>query len=184
MGSRGPAALPSNVHMLRGNPSKIPGDDLLREFNPEVEAPSFPKHLWVEARKEWKRITPELVKYGLMSKLDRAALSLYCQAWARLVWAETMLARAMDGAEKGRAEAEEKGEVWTGGDGIMVPTGSNGALVYSHYWVVQRRAAQEVHWYLQSFGLSPSSRARVTPSDNRQQPLPLDGDGNNAWNDV
>jgi len=70
--------------------------------------------------------------------------------------------------------------VWKGGDGIMVPS-PNGALVYSHHWVVQRRAAQEVHWYLQSFGLSPASRGRVRTSDNRQVPL-FDQPGETAWN--
>lgn len=183
MGTRGPQKLPANVHMLRGNPSKLSLVDLLGEFNPEVEIPNCPKHLWPEARKEWKRVSSELERYGLISKLDRAALSLYCQAWARLVWAETRMTRAMECAEEKRAAAEAKGEDWKGGDGIMVPS-PNGSLVYSHHWVVQRRAAQEVHWYLQSFGLSPSSRGRVNPSDNRQASLPLDAAGKNSWKDL
>lgn len=179
MGSRGPQPLPSNVHRLRGNPSKKPEADLIDDFNPEVEIPSAPKWIWPEARKEWRRIGAELERYGLISKLDRAALVLYCQAWARLVWAETMLSRAMNTAEAKRIEAEALGEEWKGGDGIMVPS-PNGSLVYSHHWVVQRRAAQEVHWYLQSFGLSPSSRGRVKTSDNRQQAL-FEQPGIDAW---
>ena len=180
MGSRGPQALPNNVHLLRGNPSKKSAAELLDDFNPEVEIPSAPKWIWPEARKEWRRLGAELERYGLISKLDRAALVLYCQAWAKLVWAETMLSRAMATAEEKRLEAEAAGEVWKGGDGIMVPI-PNGALVYSHHWVVQRRAAQEVHWYLQSFGLSPASRGRVKTSDNRQAPL-FDQPGESAWN--
>jgi P27 family predicted phage terminase small subunit len=180
MGSRGPQPLPANVHRLRGNPSKLSAAELLDEFNPEVEIPTAPKWIWPEARKEWRRLGAELQRYGLVSKLDRAALVLYCQAWAKLVWAETMLSRAMATAEEKRLEAEAKGEVWKGGDGIMVPS-PNGALVYSHHWVVQRRAAQEVHWYLQSFGLSPASRGRVKTSDNRQVPL-FDQPGETAWN--
>lgn len=180
MGTRGPQPLPNNVHLLRGNPSKKSAAELLDDFNPEVEIPSAPKWIWPEARKEWRRIGNELQRYGLVSKLDRAALVLYCQAWAKLVWAETMLSRAMALAEEKRQEAEAKGEVWKGGDGIMVPS-PNGALVYSHHWVVQRRAAQEVHWYLQSFGLSPASRGRVKTSDNRQVLL-FDQPGETAWN--
>lgn len=180
MGSRGPQPLPANVHLLRGNPSKKSAADLVDDLNPEVELPSAPKHLWPEAKKEWRRIGTELVRYGLVSKLDRAALALYCAAWSRLVWAETMLARVMERAEAGRLAAEAAGEEWKGGDGIMVPS-PNGALVYSHHWVVQRRSAQEVHWYLQSFGLSPSSRGRVKTSDNRQVPL-FDQPGESAWN--
>jgi phage terminase small subunit len=172
--------LPANVHLLRGNPSKKSAADLFDEFNPEVEIPNAPAWIWPEAKKEWKRIGTELRRYGLISKLDRAALVLYCQAWARLVWAETMLARAMKLAEEKRIDAEARGEEWRGGDGIMVPS-PNGALVYSHHWVVQRRAAQEVHWYLQSFGLSPSSRSRVKTSSNRQGAL-FEEAGQDAWN--
>jgi len=180
MGSRGPQPLPANVHRLRGNPSKKPEAELVDDFNPEVEIPSAPKWIWPEARKEWRRVGTELERYGLVSKLDRAALVLYCQAWARLVWAETMLSRAMNLSEEKRLEAEARGEEWKGGDGIMVPS-PNGSLVYSHHWVVQRRAAQEVHWYLQSFGLSPSSRGRVKTSDNRQAAL-FEQPGQDAWN--
>jgi phage terminase small subunit len=183
MGARGPKSLPANVHLLRGNPSKKPLSDLLGEFNPEVEIPDYPKWLWPEARKEWKRISAELERYGLISKLDRAALSLYCQAWARMVWAEMRLTKAMNEAEEKRIAAEAKGETWTGGDGIMIPS-PNGSLVYSHHWVVQRRSAQEVHWYLQSFGLSPSARSKVSTSDNRQQSLQLDGAGQNSWDQI
>lgn len=182
MGARGPKPLPANVHLLRGNPGKRNLDDLFDELRPEVEIPDAPSWIWPEARKEWKRVSAELEKYGLISKLDRAALVLYCQAWARLVWAEKMLSRAMKKAEEGRVAAEAAGEVWAGGDGIMVPS-PNGSLVYSHHWVVQRRAAQEVHWYLQSFGLSPSSRSRVTTSDNRQGALPLEA-GQDKWNEM
>ena len=70
----------------------------------------------------------ELERYGLISKLDRSALVLYCQAWARLVWAETMLARAMNTAEAKRAEAEAAGVEWKGGDGIWVPTGTRSTM--------------------------------------------------------
>jgi phage terminase small subunit len=177
MGARGPQRTSATVHILRGNPSKIPLDELLGEFNPEIEIPGCPKHLWPEAKKEWRRISPELVKYGLISKLDRASLALYCQAWARMVWAEAMLSRAMGLAEENRIKAEKNGETWKGGDGFMIPT-PNGSYTYSPYWVASRRAAQETHWFLQSFGMSPSSRGRVNASDNRQQSLPLDGGGN------
>lgn len=180
MGARGPQPLPSKVHHLFGNPSKKSIAELTDDFNPEVEIPTAPKWIWPEARKEWRRVGAELERYGLISKLDRAALVLYCQSWARLVWAETMLSRAMTIAEEKRVAAEARGEAWTGGDGIMVPS-PNGSLIYSHHWVVQRRSAQEVHWYLQSFGLSPASRGRVKTSDNRQVSM-FEQPGMSAWN--
>ena len=170
MGERGPKPLPSNVHLLRGNPSKKPLGSLFDELRPEVEIPDYPSWLWAEAKKEWKRLAGELERYGLISKLDRAALVLYCQAWAKMVWAERQMTRAMKHAEDARAAAEATGEEYAGGDGIMVKT-TNGNFTYSHHWVVGTRAAAEVKRYLDLFGLSPSARSKVSISDNRQGSL-------------
>lgn len=185
MGARGPKSLPANVHLLRGNASKLPLPMLLDEFKPEVEIPSCPSWLWTEAKKEWKRITPELERYGLISKIDRSALTLYCQAWAEYHWAKTTLARKMEEARKAEAEAIEKGEKYAGGDGFVMPTAS-GSWTYSPYWVAANKASEQVDKYLQSFGLSPSSRGRVHQSDNRQSALPFDGDGKEGggWNSL
>ena len=190
MGQRGPKPLPANVHRLHGNPSKKPLADLTDSLQPEIEVPSFPKHLWPEARKEWKRIAPELVRYGLVSKLDRAALALYCQSWARKDRAEQQLTRAMDRATELRtafeadevakaAAAQLRGETytpatWTGGDGFMLPT-PNGSWAYSPYWVAANKAGDQVEKFLAAFGLSPSSRGRVNPSSRLQPDLFDDG---------
>lgn len=170
MGARGPKPLPANVHQLRGNPSKKAFGALFDEFRPEVEIPDYPSWIWPEAKKEWKRISVELERYGLVSKLDRAALVLYCQAWAKMVWSERQLARAMKLAEEARAKAEADGKEYDGGDGIMVKT-TNGNFTYSHHWVVGKHASAEVKRYLDLFGLSPSARSKVQASDNRQGKL-------------
>lgn len=219
MGARGPKPLPANVHILKGNPSKIAFADLADGVDPVIEVPGLPRHLWPEARKEWRRISQELVTNRLVSKLDRAALALYCQWWAKWVWAEEQFARAQRIAAARRqahidravaaavAQALDKippdGEpmsaecvfardeatrlateaatldaesTWTGGDGLMIPT-PNGGTMYSPHWVAARQAALYVDKFLSSFGLSPSSRGRVSPSNNRQGTLPLDGGG-------
>jgi len=181
MGVRGPKPLPANVHVLRGNPSKKPAGALLEEFRPEVEIPGCPVWIWPEARKEWKRIAPELEAYGLISQLDRSALVLYCQAWGEYVWAKRKMADEMSRAEAGRIAAEAAGQEWKGGDGFMIPT-PNGGFAYSPYWVAAKRAGDEVAKYMQAFGLSPSSRARVTTSNNRQGDL-FEAQGD-AWNSL
>ncbi|EJE49586.1 phage terminase, small subunit [Acidovorax sp. CF316] len=180
MGARGPKPLPANVHQLRGNASKKPLAEFLDEFRPEVEIPDFPSWIWPEAKKEWKRLSTELERYGLISKLDRAALVLYCQAWAKMVWAERSLTRAMKLAEDAREAAEAKGDVYNGGDGLMVRT-ANGNFTYSHHWVVGKHAASEVKRYLDLFGLSPSARSRVTTSDNRQGALFAEEGSKDKW---
>jgi P27 family predicted phage terminase small subunit len=163
------------VHLLRGNPSKLPLSQLMDSLQPEIEVPGCPPHLLPEARKEWKRITPELERYGLISKLDRGALALYCQAWARWVWAERQLQRAMELAEQRRAEAEARGEVYAGGDGMTVPT-PNGHVTYSPHWVIANKSMAQVQSFLAEFGLSPSQRSRVSPSNHLQRSLPGMGD--------
>lgn len=176
-GSRGPKPLPANVHRLRGDPSKLGhvGLQLMDSLQPEIEVPGCPPHLLPEARKEWRRITPELDRYGLISKLDRGALALYCQAWARWVWAELQLQRAVKLAQDRMAEAEAKGEPYVGGDGYTVPT-PGGHMTYSPHWVIANKAMEQVNRYLADFGLSPSSRGRVNTSNHLQRTLPGMGD--------
>ena len=179
MGTRGPKPLPSNVHLLRGNPSKKPVGDLTDALQPEVEIPSLPKHLLPEAKKEWKRLASELLRYGMVSKLDRAALALYVQEWAWLVWHEVALQRDIRIAEKLCADFEAKeaekvaaaivrGEEYVaaefpGGDGFMLST-PNGSYSYNPHWVARNKHADKVDKFQASFGMSPSSRGRVSPS--------------------
>ena len=167
----GRRALPANVHMLRGNPSKKPLDELLGELQPLVELPGCPRHLLPEARKEWKRIGEELMRYGLVSALDRATLALYCQAWARWVWAEEQLARQQKLAAEKMADYEKRGQTWKGGDGLTVPT-PNGHLAYSPHWVIANKAMQQIYQFREAFGLGPDVRGKVTPSNRRQATLP------------
>lgn len=192
MGQRGPKPLPANVHMLRGNPSKKTGVELQAGVHPDVEIPGCPPHLLKEAKKEWRRIGPELEKLGLISKLDRTALALYCQAWAWLVWHERLLQRDIQLCEQRQSEHDAReaelsakavaagetyvAKAWPGGDGFMLPT-PNGSFTYNPHWVARNKHAQEVDKFLASFGMSPSSRGRVSPSSAQ---LPLFGSGEGA----
>jgi P27 family predicted phage terminase small subunit len=169
MGQRGPKPLPANVHKLHGNPGKRPLNDS-GLVEPAIEIPGIPKHLLPEARKFWKRLTPELEQLGLIAKIDQAALSLVCQEWAWLVHHENMLQRAVRIADAKRAEWEVKpenaGVPYTGGDGTVVPT-PNGHWAYSHHWVMRNKHALMLDKFLASFGMNPSARGRVTPSSNQ-----------------
>ena len=167
MARPGPKPLPSNVHLLRGNPSKKGAGALIDTLQPLVEIPGCPAHLLPEARKEWKRIAAELSRYGLISKLDRTSLALYCQAYARWVWAELQLQRAQKLAAEKQAAADVKGEIYAGGDGYTVPT-PGGHMTYSPHWVIANKAMEQVNRFLAEFGLSPAQRSRVSPSNLRQ----------------
>lgn len=103
VGQRGPAPLPDNVRTLRGDAAAKPS---VRRVKAVPAIPSAPAWLPAEARAEWKRITPELHRMGILAKLDRAALALYCDAWDKFVRAakvledETLVERDSHGPKK------------------------------------------------------------------------------------
>lgn len=174
--SRGPLAKSATVHQLHGNPSKKNLKSVIDSLQPEVEIPGCPPHLLKEAKKEWKRITPILERYGLISQLDRAALSQYCQQWALLVYAETQINRMMIAAEKKRKVAEANGDVYEGSDGLIEVT-KNGNVIYSPYYIIAKNSRYQLDRMLANFGMSPAARGRVSPSNRLQADMFGDGSG-------
>ncbi len=151
MGQRGPKPLPSNVHRLRGNPSKKPTGELLDDVRPPVEIPGCPSHLLPDARKEWRRITPLLKDLGLIAKIDMAALAVYCQAYGKWRQAELRI-----------REMNERDPVKLPGLIGVTPSGYEQMSVWLQ---ISNRAVEQMHKFLAEFGMSPSARSRVTPSD-------------------
>lgn len=142
MGTRGPRPLPDNVHLLNGNPSK----KRLAIFDSgkriPVEIPDVPTHLTPGAKKEWKRITVELEKLGLIAKIDRAALGVYCQAFDRWATAERELKkRGIEGLIYTMPSGYEQTSVW---------------------FQISNRSVEIMHKFLAEFGMTPSARSRVT----------------------
>ena len=175
MGQRGPRPLPHNVLALRGGTAYLQKRESEGAIQPDIEIPTCPRYLLPEARREWRRISPVLKDLGLISKLDRAALSLYCEEWAWLVFHEEALQRDVKLAAERQAaffaNPANKGAPWTGGDGCMVST-PNGALIYNVHWIARNKHALYVDKFLGNFGMSPSSRGRVSASSSQQLPLP------------
>jgi P27 family predicted phage terminase small subunit len=85
---RGRKLTPTQVKLLRGNPGKRPLNE--GEPQPAPLAPACPPELSQAAKEEWNRIIAELVELGLMTRLDRAALAAYCQAYA--MWSDAIKA--------------------------------------------------------------------------------------------
>ena len=164
-GSRGPLPKPVALKVLEGNAGKR-ALDLAAGVNPRIEVPSAPKHLGIEARKEWKRITPLLEELGLISGLDRAALALYCQATGRLAELETAfngqvarhVAGGMDYADAVYHTSHSVTPSGYAQQSVMVQ------LIKSH--------RDQLNRYLMHFGLSPAARGRVQASNYVQPELP------------
>lgn len=81
--------LPANVHLLHGNPSKLPKEKLeeattaVPALHESMRCPSWIKGT---ARREWRWLAPRLVAYGFLSDIDRCLLETYCIAYAE--WRE------------------------------------------------------------------------------------------------
>jgi P27 family predicted phage terminase small subunit len=164
-GTRGPLPKPAALKLLEGNAGKR-SLNLAEGVNPRVEIPSFPKHLGVEARKEWKRVTPILEELGLISGLDRAALALYCQAVGRLTELETSFnGKVQMLVDAGAQYCDAVYEV----SRAITPSGYEQQSVITQQIKSLR---EQVNRYLMHFGMSPAARGRVQPSNYVQPTLP------------
>ena len=140
MATRGRKPTPTAIKELEGNPGKRPLNQ--NEPKPKKKAPSCPKWLEPEAKKEWKRLSKQMEQMGILTEVDMAAFAGYCQAYAR--W----------------KEAEEF--ITQHGSIVKTPSG---------YWmqVPQVSIAQTylklMNRFAEQFGLTPASRSRIIASE-------------------
>jgi P27 family predicted phage terminase small subunit len=130
---------PSALKILQGNPGKRP----LNGNEPKPSGvPTCPDGLSKGARKEWKRISKELIACSLLTRVDRAGLAIYCETYAR--W----------------EHATEQVNKY----GVMVkdPSDLSGKRAMPNpYLSIAEKAAETVRKLLPEFGLSPSGRSRL-----------------------
>lgn len=91
MATRGRKPKPTALKVLEGNPGKRPLN--LNEPKPEKKAPKCPSWLEPEAKKEWRRMSKVLETIGVLTDVDLAAFSGYCQAYSRWKEAEEFLTK-------------------------------------------------------------------------------------------
>ncbi|MFR9807076.1 phage terminase small subunit P27 family [Pseudonocardia sp. RS010] len=145
MGARGPLAQSDNVRFLRGNPGHRSSTGSVKA---PPGAPNPPDRLDREAKAEWRRVVRELDRLGLVAKVDRAVLSMYCDAWSR--W--TTLAKRLDA------------------EGLVVE-GYRGSLVKHPAWQLYRDAGAMVVQLAKEIGVTPAARQRLSVAE------PEDDDG-------
>jgi phage terminase small subunit len=80
----GPPPKPTRLKLLQGNPGHRPLN-LATEPQPKPLLPKCPRELGAAAKREWKRVAPELYRLGLLTTVDRACLSGYCSAWGSFI---------------------------------------------------------------------------------------------------
>jgi len=142
--------LPTNLHILNGNPSNLDLEKRKKlEPKPNRTIPKCPEWLNEEAKKEWKRIVPELKRLGLLTSIDGGALAGYCQAWGRYVEAEKKITE----------------------QGLVLKTHSGYKQVIPEVTIAQKYL-QICKSFMVEFGLTPSSRSRISvPNGQEEDPL-------------
>ena len=150
----GPPPQPTQLRLLRGNPSK-------RAFRPEpqperpAEPPEPPPFLAGYACDEWYRVAGELHRLKLLTILDISSLAAYCSAYARWRRAAEALAK-IEGLNLVPA-------------GLMIKRAQN-PLVR-----IAGRAAADMVKYASQFGFTPVARSRIAAGPFNQPPGKFDG---------
>ena len=126
---------PTALKEIQGNPGKRP---LNRNEPKPTGMPTCPSHLDANAKKEWRRISKELIALGLLTAVDRAALAAYCAAYSRWIAAEENLQKF----------------------GLVVKAPS-GYPVQNPYVSIANTAWDHMRKYATEFGLTPASRTRL-----------------------
>ncbi|MCZ8518874.1 phage terminase small subunit P27 family [Paenibacillus caseinilyticus] len=142
---RGRPPKPTHLKVLTGNPGKRPLNE--NEPKPKPIAPKCPSWLDSEAKKEWKRVAPELEKLGLLTVVDGATFAAYCQSWslyhsaqrAVIAWQKKYKKLTMTYTNTLGAENE-----------VPIPE-----------IAIAEKALKQVKAFCTEFGLTPSARGRM-----------------------
>jgi len=108
-------------------------------------APKPPTWLDKEGKAEWNRVVPELDAIGLLAQVDRAIVTLYCDAWSKFM----RIAREMN--EVGSMAVPDEGHAAKGSQGIKKHP----------LWQMYREAGQLCAAHGAKIGLNPHDRQRL-----------------------
>jgi len=142
---------PVKLKLIEGNPGKRPLN--LDELKPNPIAPKCPSWLMNDAKKEWKRVAPELEILGLLTHIDMASFAGYCQSFAKWKKAEEFIKKH--------------------GSTYKIPKRDKDGNVVSVYIAqfpevaIANQCLNQVRAFCAEFGLTPSSRGRISlPGEN------------------
>ena len=152
---------PTALRELGGNAGRRPLNTA--EPRPAAKLPTPPQHLNAEARREWRRMGKILLGQGLVTEIDRPALAAYCVAYARWALAERKL-----------NEPEEDGQAEGAGMVAWVRDKEGNRLypVQSPWLAISNKAQEQMRQMLIQFGMTPSSRSKVTAVPLLVLPMP------------
>lgn len=160
MGQRGPAPKPTELKLLEGNRGHRPLN-LDQLFRPEVGTPDIPKWLTPGARKAWRRLSVELTRYNVLSRIDRDNFAMLCQTIGRMELIEqSFSARQALLLDQGKDPSE-----------AFMDSTPNGLRIQSALYQILNKEQEKARVLLASFGLAPDARAKVTTAIRTQLQL-------------
>jgi P27 family predicted phage terminase small subunit len=142
---KGGKPLPTALKVLRGSFLSHPERRNHGEPKVEVKIPEAPRQLSAGAKREWARITNDLVDLGVVALTDRSVLASYCEAYAE--WE-----RLSADLNRRRKDPE-----W---DDVVVAAVSGGVRMHPLIAAVST-ARREMLRYLIELGLTPAARSRI-----------------------
>ena len=148
---RGRKPTPSHLRALRGNPGQRPlntREPVMPAVTADFDAP--PRELVGDpvAAAEWQRLTPLLRHSKTMTEADRGSLVALCQQWSRYLDATSKVSAAG-----------------------MVVSAPSGYPMPNPYMGIANKALGNCLKLWAEFGLTPSSRSRVSTTTDRATPL-------------
>lgn len=140
---------------MHGNPGKRPiPQNVPRPVSQILPCPAY---LQGEARAEWRRMTRELHRLGVLARTDRAALELYCTVYARWRAVEAKL----DELAGPKVEAV--------GLANWVIATESGYETMTVYLTIANKCITQMKQLLTEFGATPSSRNRVRAEQPKEE---------------
>ncbi len=174
MGKRGPAAKPTELKVLEGNRGKRPlAVNLDSTFRPEAGMPTVPKGLSPGARKVWKRLGTELLRYNLISVVHSDLFEELCETVS-----DVKELRHAIRAKQNLLRSEGKDPM--GAFQVLTP---NGMPQQHPLYQILKSERQMMLTLLAKFGLSPSEQANVTTAIRAQLQL-FEGEGGDKPKDT
>ena len=147
---RGPAPQPTVKRKLHGNPGRRPYPKNEPKPEKSEKIPLAPRHLDKVAQKEWRRMAKELHPIGLLTNIDLTALAAYCSTYSLWVDAITKIQK----------------------HGPLIKAQS-GFPMQSPYLQIANKSQAEMRKWMVEFGLTPSSRTRITVEKPKEKKDPL-----------
>jgi P27 family predicted phage terminase small subunit len=138
--TRGRPPKPTRLKLLEGNPGK-------RRINRAEPIPAqaevrMPRGLTPAAQRVWKKLAPDLIDKKILTAWDVPAFAMLCEAAATYEAARDLVAL-----------------------GVLIRGRHGDELVVNKAWRVYRDAAQLFRAFAGDFGLTPSSRTRLSNAE-------------------